>query len=91
MAWSHTGQRVAISPDDKGAVDLFELREAPQLVEDTSCLFRWGLGGREVGVKVRVALPLNPIDKGNTATKVGEVGVVQQPRKLRKALSGKRG
>ena len=37
-------------------------------------------------VKVGVALLLNPIDKGNTATKVGEVEVVQQPHRLRKTL-----
>ena len=37
-------------------------------------------------VKVGVALLLNPIDKGNTASKVGEVGVVQQLHRLRKTL-----
>jgi len=39
-----------------------------------------------VWVKVGVALLLNPIDKGNTASKVGEVGVVQQLHRLRKTL-----
>jgi len=49
------------------------------------------LGGSEVWVKVGVDMLLNSIDKGNTASEVGEVGVVQQPHKLRKDLAGRPG
>jgi len=38
VAWRPSGQRAAVAADNKGAVDLFDLREAAQLVEDTSGL-----------------------------------------------------
>jgi len=38
VAWRHSGQRAAVAADNKGAIDLLDLREAAQLVEDTSGL-----------------------------------------------------